>query len=213
MARLPRGDAYGAGYPRGAGLRCVARLRHRDAPTAPGTPGARGCVVLRGSAARTRLRRRVPQGRGELREQPPTGRWSGDGSNSPFASVATRSVVVAERAVPRAPENAHRAAQRSRPRGGAAQQTRARRRRGGLLSPPGKGTAPTSVVGEGWALWCSACRTPLCGSAEAWGARPPPDGVRRSGPKQAKRPRGPRPEDPGPAQPAEASEAPARTAS
>ncbi|WP_433892823.1 1,4-alpha-glucan branching enzyme [Streptomyces sp. CA-111067] len=44
-----------------------------------------------------------PQGRGELREQPTTGGWSGDGSNSPSGPVTDRSNDVAERAVPRAP--------------------------------------------------------------------------------------------------------------
>jgi hypothetical protein len=69
-------------------------------------------LAPRGSA----LPRRVRQGRGELREQPSMVWWSGDGSNSPFGPVATRSVVVAERAVPRAPDGSG-LAPKSRPRG------------------------------------------------------------------------------------------------
>ncbi|SHN31968.1 1,4-alpha-glucan branching protein GlgB [Actinacidiphila paucisporea] len=44
------------------------------------------------------------QGRGELRDQPTTGRRSGDDSNSPTGPVTTRATAEAERAVPRAPE-------------------------------------------------------------------------------------------------------------
>src|SRR5882757_7081072 len=45
------------------------------------------------------------QGRGELREQPATGWWSGNDSNSPLRSVTTRGLVVAARAVPLAPQS------------------------------------------------------------------------------------------------------------
>jgi hypothetical protein len=69
--------------------------------------------------------------------------WSGDGSNSPFGPVATRSVVVAERAggtslwgIPAPLKSAHRAPQRSGPRGGAAH-AQAPRPGGAGVSAPG----------------------------------------------------------------------------
>jgi glycosyltransferase involved in cell wall biosynthesis len=49
-------------------------------------------------------RGRAPNGRGDLRGEPPTGRQPGSDSNSPLGPVATRSLSTAGRAVPRASE-------------------------------------------------------------------------------------------------------------
>ena len=68
------------------------------------------------------------QGRGELREQPATGRWSGDDSNCPYGAVTTASTIVAERAVPRAPGWLPRQARSAPGDGGLPRQARAAKR-------------------------------------------------------------------------------------
>jgi hypothetical protein len=89
-----------------------------------------------------------PEVGGERSEQPTTGRWSGNDSNSPFGPVTTRATVVAESAVPRAPENCAATQQTDgAPQGRVGAPLRGARN-GATSHPPGEGPERTA---RGWA--------------------------------------------------------------
>ena len=121
----------------GAGVPLRTRVRR---PPEPECRSAQGCGALPGAGVP--LRSTAPdQGRGELRAQPATGRWSGIRPQG-LGLRARRATDVARRAVPRAPNK----------RRGAAPHTRTTP---GALSPlpaggPGAGPAGPARQRRGW---------------------------------------------------------------